>query len=713
MRKTVATVTYSHPQPPSRSARSATSSVSSASSARLRSLLTGALCCVAGALSMGCAHADLRVDGLPLRKVVVYRNGVGYFERSGEVDGEKVQFRMRQRMVGDFLATLAIVERGGSSVHAASFPLDVSADDPTAPDPQFMRMLEAWDHPEVPQDSRNNGRNKLRDVILRLDGKQHELAVGYVAATPVWRPSYRIVVQDGGADLQAWGIVENVSGEDWKDVELALVAGAPLAFESTLGDPVTPPRPVVTDSGEVIAAVPEGVTSLNERAGGDVNRVGPPTDAPAPPPPPPAAAPAPVVEESAAASGSAGYGYRFQAGAPGTPSPKKSAPARMRASKPMAEPEAADDAKRDKDEERRDALDNLSKVGLSAPRQMSALAAVSVGSGATRYVLPVRVTVPDSSATMVLLINQRVPGEAVFLFAPDGGVPDSTSHPFRVARFTNATRGLLERGPIAVFEKGAFLGQGMLDPLPPQATATVPFALERSLAVESETRNLELGARLFKIEAGELYVERDSVTRTIYKIKNGGDSNAKLLVRHPRLGAARLYKPPAGTEDNLGAGNALVPISVQAAGRAELTVEERQPTQENTNWLSPVADEAVRAYLADPRADKALVAALSSAWAQRDALKKASDERDSLIQSQSELEKSARETRLSLEAIEKNKQAGDLRAKLTTRLGDVTNRLDGITKKLVELNMRTSELEVRFRDAIRELHLTAPLPPKD
>jgi chromosome segregation ATPase len=121
----------------------------------------------------------------------------------------------------------------------------------------------------------------------------------------------------------------------------------------------------------------------------------------------------------------------------------------------------------------------------------------------------------------------------------------------------------------------------------------------------------------------------------------------------------------------------------------------------------------VRAYLADPRADKAVAAALSAAWAQRDALKKASDERDSLIQSQSELEKSARETRLSLEAIEKNKQAGDLRAKLTARLGDVTTRLDGITKKLVELNLRTSELEVRFRDAIRELHLTAPLPPRD
>jgi hypothetical protein len=671
--------------------------------------------CVLGTLTVGCGRgADFRVDGLPIRKVVVYRNGVGYFERSGEVDGESVQFRMRQRMVGDFLATLAIVERGGSSVQAASFPLDVSADDPTAPDPQFMRMLEAWDNPDQVQDSRNNGRNKLRNVTLRLDGKQHDLAVGYIAATPVWRPSYRIVVQNGGTDLQAWGIVENVSGEDWKDVELSLVAGAPLAFESTLGDPVTPVRPIVTDTGEVIAAVPEGLTSLNEREGGAVHRVGPAAEAPASPPPPP---PAPVAQASAPAGRlrdealrSSGAGSGFVGGVAQSPKKSVSRPRAVAAEPAMEQDE---DAKYDREQERKVALEELGKVGLSAPRRMSALAAVAVDSGATRYKLPVRVTLPDASATMVLLINQRVPGEAVFLFSPDGGVPDSSSHPFRVARFTNATNGMLERGPIAVFEKGAFLGQGMLEPLPPKATATVPFALERSLAVENERRHLELGARLFKIEAGELVVERDSVTRTIYKIKNGSEQSAKLLVRHPRLGAARLYKPPAGTEDNLGAGNALVPIVVQAAARAELTVEERQPTQERTDWLSPVADDAVKAYLADARADRALVAALGSAWTQRDALKKANDERNALTQSQAELEKSARETRLSLEAIEKNKQAGDLRAKLTARLADVTNRLDQITKKLVELNMRASELEVRFRDAIREIRLTTPLPPKD
>src|SRR6185295_7211353 len=97
--------------------------------------------------------------------------------------------------------------------------------------------------------------------------KAHDLEVGYVAASPVWRPSYRVVIEKSSeAYLQAWGIVQNLSGEDWRNVKLSLVAGAPLAFEAQLGEPVIPVRPVVTDRGEVIAAVPRGDTTLRREA---------------------------------------------------------------------------------------------------------------------------------------------------------------------------------------------------------------------------------------------------------------------------------------------------------------------------------------------------------------------------------------------------------------------------------------------------------------
>lgn len=647
--------------------------------------------------SVGCARGPNVSSDLPLRRVVVYRNGVGYFERSGRVDADAVKFRMRGTMVGDFLATLAIVERGGGSVRSASFPLDVKDDEeaaPPEPPPEYRGMLKPWPN-EPPKEKKDP--KSLRDVVLSLDGKEHDLSIGYVAETPVWRPSYRVVVHDGGtADLQTWGIVQNLSGEDWKDVELVLVAGAPIAFQSTLGTPVIPNRPVVSDSGEVIAAVPTGETTLAQ--------------APEAPPPPPAVEAAPAEGEktlaqvtldeeaggaadmkkadssrSAASRGAGGKGVKRPYPMPAVPSPSGA----MAAGAPM----------RTQD--------------LSAPRRMSALAAVALEAGTTRYGLPDHVTVPDQSATMVLLIHQQVPGAAVFLFAPDGGVPDSASHPFRVARFTNATKGLLERGPIAVFEKGSFLGEGVLEPLPPKATATVPFALERGLGVESESKYEELGARVLKIEAGELWIERDQVHKTTYKVKSGSGDKAHLLVRHPRAPGTRLFQPPPGTEDNTGTGSALVPLDIGPYASASVTVDERSPNQQPADWMSPLAEIAVKAYFDDTRSDAKIVASLRQAWVIRDKLRALYDERDKLSAEQGDIQKNMSETRLSLKALEKNKKAADLVAKLTERLRQGTDRLDAITKRMIEVDLAVKEQEVRFRDATRDINLVNVPAPKE
>jgi hypothetical protein len=476
---------------------------------------------------------------------------------------------------------------------------------------------------------------------------------------------------------------------------------------------VTPARPVITDTGEIIAQVPEGMTTYGEQPTGAVDRYAPEE----PTAPAAEAAPAdgnaydyddaeasakgdaPAKDRKKASGRAAGAGAARPAQAP--------KPGSMPAPAPPPPPAVA------REQARRAAMDELTKQGLSAPRRMSALAAVAVGGGSTRYKIPGEVTVPDESATMVLLVSRKVPGESVFLFSPDGGVPDSSAHPFRVVRFENATPGLLERGPIAVFGDGQFLGQGMLDPLPPKGKATVPFALDRAIAVTSERQSTEQGARLFRIEAGALFVERDSVTKTTYKVASGSDEASKLIIRHPRMPSARLYKPPVGTEDDLATSMALVPIPLKPRGRAELVVDERQAVQQGLDWLHPLADEAVKAYLADPRADRGVAQKLTEAWALREVLKKASEQEAALETEQRELEKSSRETRLSLEAIEKNNQAADLRVKLTKRLAEVTTRLDQITKRLIEVRLSLGESQVRFKESIRELKLPSPLPPRE
>ncbi len=615
-----------------------------------KSALCLALCAVTSL--GGCGRSALvSADALPLQRVVIYRNGVGYFERRGHVEDADVRFKMRSSEVGDFLATLAVMEQGGSSVKAAAFPLE---DDEKKPRDQMTE----------------DEKRGLKTVVLSLDGKRHDLQVGYVAESPVWKPSYRLVVRDGGeSELQAWGIVQNLSGEDWKNVTLSLVAGAPLAFQAQLGEAVIPLRPTVTDTGEVIAAVPRGDTSLRQAEGEDRDGDGIADTEDA------------NEEKKPADKRKSDHGGGQAAAATTTPMNGPRRPMTIvRQEMPKSDP--------------------------SAPRDLRSLAAVAMEGGTTRYDLPSPVPIPDKSATMVMLAVRRVPGEAIFLFAPDAGsVADSTAHPFRVVRFANRTGGALERGPIAVFEKGAFLGQGMVDPLPEGATATVPFALGRAIAVESERKYDQLGERIAKIENSELTVERDAVTQTKYRIRNGSDTAAKMLVRHARQSGTRLFQPPKDTEDNVGTQSALVPTSVAARATGELTVDERQTMRMQMDWFSVVADNAVKAYLTDARADKTVATKLTGAWSYRDQILALREARGKLAQEQMELGNQTEETRRNLRAIQQNKAADALRAKLTARLGEMASRMDDITKQLVETDSKLAEIGVRFKEAIREIKL--------
>lgn len=758
---------------------------------RTRRVWIAAAVVAATATACGRSAAVQTTGALPLRRVVVYRNGVGYFERQGEVAEAEVRFQVQQREVGDFLATLSVMERGGSTVRAAAFPMPEARAGDDAPPPE-----------------------QRRTVRLALDGARHDLTVGYTVETPIWRPSYRLIFAGDTVQVQAWGIVQNLSGEDWRDVRLSLVAGSPVSFRSELAQAVVPRRPVVTDQGAVIDAVPGAETTLAESEA-------------------PAAEPAPDDGDAGGlgVSGTGrggggtgegtiglgnigtmghgsgegvGQGYGYGGGFGGLRGRSASGPL-ARAGAPSVQGSLSPEAVR------RVVLRNLGQVthcheqGLqsrpdaqgrvtvrfvigtngavqasavtastyplpsvgqcianavrrwqfpmpdgggvvavnypfnlaagegggparrtvrlgemavmgrqeadngpsAAPRSVSALAALAVQGGTTRYDLPNAVTIPDRSATMVMLAARDVPGARMYLFAPDPGVPSSSSHPFHVARFENRTGALLERGPVAIFESGAFLGQGMLDALPDAATTTIPFAVERALAVEHSDAQAVEGARLVSMRRDALTLERFNVTRTTWRVRNGMDRPARVLLRQP-LEGARLFEPPAGTEESNG--NALVPVEAPARGRIEQVVTTRAAFTVQTNLRDEQSVDALEAYLRDGAPSAETAAALRSALDLRRQMIDAEAQRADLERRRDDLQRSAEETRENLTSIQRNAQAADLRARLTQRLGRVATELDQLTRRIVEIDTQLSERRVRLSEAVQGIDLDTSRP---
>lgn len=96
--------------------------------------------------------------------------------------------------------------------------------------------------------SSSRSRDLRRMTIFATGAGEREVFVSYVSEVPVWKSTYRIILPEKTAAkprLQGWAIVDNTIGEDWRDVHLTLVAGAPQSFIQEISQPFYTRRPVV------------------------------------------------------------------------------------------------------------------------------------------------------------------------------------------------------------------------------------------------------------------------------------------------------------------------------------------------------------------------------------------------------------------------------------------------------------------------------------
>ncbi len=99
--------------------------------------------------------------------------------------------------------------------------------------------------------NRSKDQRKI-SIALAGEGKR-QAGFSYVVAAPVWKTSYRLVLpkEGGKARLQGWGILENLTGGDWKEVDLTLVSGNPVALKQPLYSAVFADRPEIPVSSSL------------------------------------------------------------------------------------------------------------------------------------------------------------------------------------------------------------------------------------------------------------------------------------------------------------------------------------------------------------------------------------------------------------------------------------------------------------------------------
>ena len=717
-----------------------------------------------------------------LQRVILYENGIGYFERAGHVHGETVKLRLNAGELDDVLKTLTVLDRLGAGVTTVEVPTP--------------------------------GAGQLALGVRLSAGRVHDLQVSYAVPTPTWKAAYRVVLAGpsssatgaGKSLLQGWAMVNNVSQEDWSGVHLTLATGAPMSFVHDLHTPAWVKRPDV--HGNLIAPTVTGPIEFESSGAADNDHDGIPDSVDKCPDTPEdrdqfddadgcpepdndhdripdrldkcpnepetyngfededgcpdrgrvvvtsaalevldqihfakgkdAIEPASLPILDAVAATLRGHADIVKVEIGGHASDDEgeawSLASRRASAVRAALIERGIDGKRlvivpygatrplDKalaTKNRRVDFTIAQRVADEPPPRhdgmlidaASASASVRTATrpaevaGTVRYELAEPVTIRKGTSSLISILDKPIAAEDVYLFRPDPNAPGSARHPFRAVKLVNDSGYMLEPGPIAIFARGTFVGDSVINRLAIDETAWIPYALDGATSVTQTTDESEQPLRIVSIQRGVLTVENAGVRVTHYAIAAGRDPAKQIYLRHDKAAGFTAKDLPPGTIDR--GDSYLIPLPLQAAQTSTLAVEEHQARRHTLQILDAGATE-IGLYVHGSHLPDAIAEKLGVAIELRKDMGKLEEGLEAVRDRLTDLGHRADEVRANLKALEKVGGADALRKKLVASLAQTMTEYDALARKLGTDSEALAAARDHLHAALRDLALDDP-----
>jgi hypothetical protein len=696
-----------------------------------------------GQSSSSAAAADSAAR-LPVTRVILYKNGVGYFEHAGRVrDNQDVNVDFTTAQLNDVLKSLTVLDLGKGRITGVSYnsnaPLErrlgslhlAVGENPTTA--QFLDALRgarleirsgsenasgrllSIDEREIPLkgDQRvsidqisivsDSGEVRVFDLtpstsvrVIEKDvndevGKylglvastrdqdvrrmtistagegERNLLVSYISEVPVWKSTYRIVIPNEGKPLlQGWAIVDNTVGEDWKNVELSLVAGAPQSFVQQLSQPYYARRPVVplpenamitpqtheaTIEAEVVngqfSAMPSGVVGgvPGGVAGGMIGGI--------------------ASKAQPQASGGSGGGVGGGVFRP-----------------------SAGESKRWISE----GLDHLEAETTTAQtRDLGDL---------FEYKLQDRVTIHKNQSALVPILQARIDAEKVSVWNP------SQSSVLRALWLDNTSALTFDGGSFNVLEGDAFAGEGLMDAIKPGEKRLLSYAADLGVLVDAKQKAENQRVTRVFIAHGMMTQSTQERQENTYTIRNRDASSRTVVIEHPARPGWKLTDDAKPAESS--ASFHRFRLTVDSKKTETLLVKEYRPIA-NSYQLSNVTDDQIKFFLAQKMINPEIEQALRKVITQKNSIAALDAEvglRKSKISGIAEDQQRVREN---MKALKGSAEEKALVARYVGELNEQEDRVQSLNREMADLQQKREAAQKTLDDMIEGLQMEATL----
>lgn len=653
---------------------------------------------------------------LPVRQIVLYKHGVGYFVREGTLQGNSLTLNFRHDEINDILKSLAVFDSAGgqvlgihyqtpmdkasrlanSSIHLSEktsihdlirdirgrqATLTIERNNQTqdyqgriigideAPpalaienaDYDLTRVAILDEHGQIQTlrlthlrtirlyDAQathdlsyfldtSMGDDNRRSVTIRLSEGEHQLMVHYVAPSPTWRVSYRVVAESeaasnaGKAYLQGWGLFDNRLEEDLEDVQVTLVAGQPISFIYDLYSSRIPTRPTVKDEARV--------------------------------------APGPIEFDAMLEDGGLALD-NFQA---------FGAAPRHRVAAPAAPPQAML------------AGASIAQMKESTP---TATAEAKEAGEFFQYMVSTPVSVKRGESALVPIIGSMLDYQRELLY---NGAKLAT-HPVAALRFKNVTGLTLERGPVTIVEDQDYKGEAVVPFTKDGSEVYLAYAVElgvkitESTSSQSETHGLE-------IKDGFIIYQNYITEQTTYTIENTTTKDLAITIEAALRHDWELVDTPFPVAET--ATERRWQVTAPKRRKIEFVRQERTG-QSSFLGINNLKYQHLQEFMKNRWLDETIIhelqdlldtfAVIQNAEAE---IKQLTTERDTVYKEQEQL-------RANLGALQAKGAEADLRNRMLNQLASSQDRLDAIAGRIQTLKQQIETAEAKVNTILEQL----------
>jgi len=300
------------------------------------------------------------------------------------------------------------------------------------------------------------------------------------------------------------------------------------------------------------------------------------------------------------------------------------------------------------------------------------------------YDLKEKITLLKNQSALVPIVQSPIEAEKVTLVTATGSA-DIEESPRRALWLRNTSGETLDGGTFNILEQDSFAGEGIMDMVHPGERRLLSYAADKAVHV---ARGDEGGARTttrVTIVKGMMTIYREQRDVTTYTIRNADSAPRQVIVEHPIRSGWKLTGSAKPEES--GATHYRFRVAVQPGKTEKLTIEEGRPEASRIN-VSGLSDAQVTTYAQEGTVRAPLDASLRKIIAKRSEV--------------SDIEQQIKAKQLEREAIDRdqarlreNMKALRGSAEEKALLQRYTKQLDAQEDQLATLQKQTEDLKAK------------------